>query len=179
MVLDPYVSAGSLPSCSQPSQRRSFHSCPERRFGPRGVLCCLCLLPCLWELGLVDALLRPLRLVRARGGKRSGPRVPSVGGPCGLRADRPARIRECLRMRETHRARGPWPTRPIPTVLLAAFFETTIGAPTALPGAAARRASRRTCYLVDPASSHMLVSKIKPCMCKYEPIHTVKLRMAH
>ncbi|KAL0641447.1 hypothetical protein Bca4012_103235 [Brassica carinata] len=22
------------------------------------------------------------------------------------------------------------------------------------------------CYLVDPASSHMLVSKIKPCMCK-------------
>nr|DAD47125.1 TPA_asm: hypothetical protein HUJ06_017062 [Nelumbo nucifera] len=22
--------------------------------------------------------------------------------------------------------------------------------------------------LVDPASSHMLVSKIKPCMCKYE-----------
>ena len=24
-------------------------------------------------------------------------------------------------------------------------------------------------YLVDPASSHMLVSKIKPCMSKYEP----------
>ena len=23
-------------------------------------------------------------------------------------------------------------------------------------------------YLVDPASSHMLVSKIKPCMCKYQ-----------
>ena len=34
-------------------------------------------------------------------------------------------------------------------------------------------------YLVDPASSHMLVSKIKPCMCKYELIQTVKLRMAH
>ena len=33
-----------------------------------------------------------------------------------------------------------------------------------------RWASPRTCYLVDPASSHMLVSKIKPCMCKYEPI---------
>ena len=39
--------------------------------------------------------------------------------------------------------------------------------------------SSRTCYLVDPASSHMLVSKIKPCMCKYEQIQTVKLRMAH
>ncbi|CAL5321736.1 unnamed protein product [Camellia sinensis] len=33
--------------------------------------------------------------------------------------------------------------------------------------------------MVDPASSHMLVSKIKPCMCKYELIQTVKLRMAH
>jgi hypothetical protein len=38
---------------------------------------------------------------------------------------------------------------------------------------------RWECYLVDPASSHMLVSKIKPCMCKYELIQTVKLRMAH
>ena len=25
-------------------------------------------------------------------------------------------------------------------------------------------------YLVDPASSHMLVSKIKPCMCQYTPL---------
>jgi hypothetical protein len=40
-------------------------------------------------------------------------------------------------------------------------------------------ASAKECYLVDPASSHMLVSKIKPCMCKYEQIQTVKLRMAH
>ena len=31
--------------------------------------------------------------------------------------------------------------------------------------------SVRECnYLVDPASSHMLVSKIKPCMCQYRPI---------
>ena len=34
-------------------------------------------------------------------------------------------------------------------------------------------------YLVDPASSHMLVSKTKPCMSKYERFRTVKLRMAH
>jgi hypothetical protein len=34
-------------------------------------------------------------------------------------------------------------------------------------------------YLVDPASSHMLVSKIKPCMSKYKQVYTVKLRMAH
>ena len=44
---------------------------------------------------------------------------------------------------------------------------------------ARRLASAKECYLVDPASSHMLVSKIKPCMCKYELIQTVKLRMAH
>ena len=30
--------------------------------------------------------------------------------------------------------------------------------------------SRLFSYLVDPASSHMLVSKIKPCMCQYTPI---------
>ena len=34
-------------------------------------------------------------------------------------------------------------------------------------------------YLVDPASSHMLVSKIKPCMSKYKHVCTVKLQMAH
>ena len=38
--------------------------------------------------------------------------------------------------------------------------------------------SRDGSYLVDPASSHMLVSKIKPCMSKYK-LYTVKLRMAH
>jgi|HubBroStandDraft_1064217.scaffolds.fasta_scaffold1019306_1 hypothetical protein len=27
----------------------------------------------------------------------------------------------------------------------------------------------RVRYLVDPASSHMLVSKIKPCMSKHKP----------
>ena len=29
----------------------------------------------------------------------------------------------------------------------------------------------QSCNLVDPASSHMLVSKIKPCMSKYKLIH--------
>jgi hypothetical protein len=38
---------------------------------------------------------------------------------------------------------------------------------------------KESSYLVDPASSHMLVSKIKPCMSKYKQICTVKLRMAH
>ena len=30
------------------------------------------------------------------------------------------------------------------------------------------RPKRTVTYLVDPASSHMLVSKIKPCMSKYK-----------
>jgi hypothetical protein len=37
----------------------------------------------------------------------------------------------------------------------------------------------RASNLVDPASSHTLVSKIKPCMSKYKQLYTVKLRMAH
>ena len=36
-----------------------------------------------------------------------------------------------------------------------------------------------TSNLVDPASSHTLVSKIKPCMCKYKDFYTLKLRTAH
>ncbi len=39
--------------------------------------------------------------------------------------------------------------------------------------------TKESSYLVDPASCHMLVSKIKPCMSKYKQIYTVKLRMAH
>jgi hypothetical protein len=42
-----------------------------------------------------------------------------------------------------------------------------------------RRRVAESSYLVDPASSHMLVSKIKPCMSKYKQVCTVKLRMAH
>ena len=42
---------------------------------------------------------------------------------------------------------------------------------TATPGSRFRPRAvgvRTISYLVDPASSHMLVSKIKPCKCKYE-----------
>jgi hypothetical protein len=37
---------------------------------------------------------------------------------------------------------------------------------------------RKGSNLVDPASSHMLVLKTKPCMSKYK-YYTAKLRMAH
>ena len=48
--------------------------------------------------------------------------------------------------------------------------------------AAEQSEAHTKCYdsnLVDPASSHTLVSKIKPCMCKYKRFCTVKLRTAH
>ena len=47
------------------------------------------------------------------------------------------------------------------------------------PAPVARWVRQKGSYLVDPASSHMLVSKIKPCMSKYKLLYTVKLRMAH
>ena len=47
--------------------------------------------------------------------------------------------------------------------------------PSGEPGPPGNLGIDEECYLVDPASSHMLVSKIKPCMCKYELIQIVKL----
>ena len=38
-----------------------------------------------------------------------------------------------------------------------------------LPRCEAKRVPRESVYLVDPASSHMLVSKIKPCKCQHMP----------
>lgn len=35
-----------------------------------------------------------------------------------------------------------------------------------------RVALANSSYLVDPASSHMLVSKIKPCMSKHKLLHS-------
>jgi hypothetical protein len=61
--------------------------------------------------------------------------------------------------------------------LLSDWFSLT--SPSVLGGVLGISGARGNSYLVDPASSHMLVSKIKPCMSKYKQICTVKLRMAH
>ena len=39
-------------------------------------------------------------------------------------------------------------------------------------GTSAGRNDGAHSYLVDPASSHMLVSKIKPCMSKYKRLYS-------
>ena len=57
--------------------------------------------------------------------------------------------------------------RGVGTAVMQAYFPRT------------RNLPQQGSYLVDPASSHMLVSKIKPCMSKYKLLYTVKLRMAH
>ena len=44
-----------------------------------------------------------------------------------------------------------------------------VGAALTKMGIPLRSPSLDGSYLVDPASSHMLVSKIKPCMSKYKP----------
>ena len=46
------------------------------------------------------------------------------------------------------------------------------GPPSTLSGALRRGIILNGSYLVDPASSHMLVSKIKPCMSKYKHLYS-------
>ena len=127
--------------------------------------------------------LRPSRRLGRPG--RSGPlRRPVRPRPsCGARrADRPSgspRAYGCGGSDGIGGGGRPRPagTRGPPRVRLERPPATAFSAPSRVRFARGR--SPRTRYLVDPASSHMLVSKIKPCMSKYELIQTVKLRMAH
>ncbi|KAL2224423.1 UNVERIFIED_CONTAM: hypothetical protein Sindi_3106700 [Sesamum indicum] len=97
------------------------------------------------------------------------------GGPQGARCvPRPAHGRTCP---------GRWPIASSPDLSDAEHTVGTRPRPLFAPKASVRRFVRTTpatvlgsshagggvgeeCYLVDPASSHMLVSKIKPCMFK-------------
>ena len=101
---------------------------------------------------------RPGGRTAGRGGKREGAGAGAgVPGSCGTRNLPPAS-----------------PFAP------AAAAAQRHAAPPAGGAARGRRGPRqRGRYLVDSASSHMLVSKIKPCMCKYKQSYKAKLRMAH
>ena len=94
---------------------------------------------------------RPIRAVAAERSK--SPRVVPASQP------RPSRFppRGRTGRVEMGRATGPWrPERHLQREPRSAGFR-----PCGL--------WTRSSYLVDPASSHMLVSKIKPCMSKYRP----------
>ncbi|KAL2225671.1 UNVERIFIED_CONTAM: hypothetical protein Sindi_3125600 [Sesamum indicum] len=104
---------------------------------------------------------------------RCTPRAAARGGPQGARCvPRPAHGRTCP---------GRWPIASSPDLSDAEHTVGTRPRPLFAPKASVRRFVRTTpatvlgsshagggvgeeCYLVDPASSHMLVSKIKPCM---------------
>ena len=116
----------------------------------------------------------PHRWERAGRTLREDSRKESLLGPCALfwapgpsrslstLADLPVETSSCVRFGGA----GLF-SRLAPRCLLPSF------------GRAAAWVRQKGSYLVDPASSHMLVSKIKPCMSKYKLLYTVKLRMAH
>lgn len=160
-----------------PNQR-----CFERRSDTQfGSLCCIpaskALVP-LVDSFLVDA---PRG---ASAGPRSRPRVPRV--PRGLRVADVDRAGVLVASdAERHVGLGPLaPFANVPSERLRSAphdrrARPCPSSPSGKPGPPGGAGIDEECYLVDPASSHMLVSKIKPCMCKYELIQTVKLRMAH
>ncbi|KAL2224476.1 UNVERIFIED_CONTAM: hypothetical protein Sindi_2979400 [Sesamum indicum] len=108
------------------------------------------------------------------------------GGPQGARCvPRPAHGRTCP---------GRWPIASSPDLSDAEHTVGTRPRPLFAPKASVRRFVRTTpatvlgsshagggvgeeCYLVDPASSHMLVSKIKPCMLILELIRATNPRL--
>jgi hypothetical protein len=104
-----------------------------------------------------------------------------TGGPQRRHEEEDAVDRAAPQPRGSTRCSQRWaaayPQRCQPTANLVAYpvpGRSRPGPGPAMPWCVAGQAS----YLVDPASSHMLVSKIKPCMSKYKQC-TVKLRMAH
>ena len=143
--------------------------------GEAGFLCCV---PTSVEF---ECEAVPLRRAPPRGRGANLAAAP-VFQSSGLPPNWPTRDRSCFRMQNAMPARGPPPPRP--PVSSRSCSKRTTSSPVSAPrligvGDRAGRGVAKECYLVDPASSHMLVSKIKPCMCKYELIQTVKLRMAH
>ena len=89
----------------------------------------------------------------AAGAKQTG----RVVGPPPCKRESPTKTRESPPV--------PWSSSQVP--LKAAAAAAVVATP---PGLLCLWRRYLTNYLVDPASSHMLVSKIKPCMCQYTPI---------
>ena len=94
-------------------------------------------------------------------GCAKGPRVPSTTTE---RPPLPGRERtQAPRLSQTR------PSRSDPSPRHGASLEFSCRLVRTPPGVLPRGDEQRISYLVDPASSHMLVSKIKPCMSKYRP----------
>ena len=96
-------------------------------------------------------------------------------------------------MRKTHQAvmvgwlRGKFPLPPAVPKVVPIWWGSSVSSRAVRNPSTARggvcvppqRGAKCDSNLVDSASSHTLVSKIKPCMSKYKRLYTVKLRTAH
>ena len=103
--------------------------------------------------------------------RRAGAAQPAIGGTPSKRANIRWRVLTPAQRGDTDKCETRARTHCCSTQ--EAFIQT--------PSNSQRRRSaapRFGSYLVDPASSHMLVSKIKPCMSKYKYC-TAKLQTAH
>ena len=114
--------------------------------------------------------------------------VPVRGGRCvscgGAHKKRPPKLAkknpEKTGVTRYGRRRGDPLRRPAPSESINVLTRSSehVAAPPGRGGSSERGGKTHGRYLVDPASSYMLVSKIKPCRSKYRP-YTAKLRMAH
>ena len=142
-----------------------------------GILCCL---PIVKVFGCV-ALPIPAHASRGYGADNNHARCPVCAVDV-VRPRRYSRVRSCSGMWNATRRRvfDPivYPSH-CPSTRRTPVRRLGLSSAPAAGGEPCDADVTKECYLVDPASSHMLVSKIKPCMCKYELIQTVKLRMAH
>jgi hypothetical protein len=79
-----------------------------------------------------------------------------------------------------HRVQMPWSVLPARVTLLRSgtVLHAPVGGsaerppPVIILGPLGRGLAAHDSYLVDSASSHMLVSKIKPCMSKYKQLYS-------
>nr|TKS08433.1 hypothetical protein D5086_0000103140 [Populus alba] len=167
---DPFASsdAGTIslglrtcaPNC-RPAAPITLSLRPWVRCGEAGFLCCV---PTSVEF---ECEAVPLRRAPPRG-RGANLVAPSVFQSSGIPPNWPTRDRSCFRMRNMMPAWGPLPLRSPHSSLLCSIRTTSppISASCLISvGDRAGRGVAKECYLVDPASSHMLVSKIKPCMC--------------
>nr|TKR97781.1 hypothetical protein D5086_0000209810 [Populus alba] len=155
------VRVGRLRACApncRPAAPITLSPRPRVPCGEAGFLCCV---PTSVEF---ECEAVPLRRAPPRGRGANLAAAP-VFQSSGIPPNWPTRDRSCFRMRNAMPARGPPPLRPSRSSRSCSIRTTSspISAPRLI--GVGDRVVAKECYLVDPASSHMLVSKIKPCMC--------------
>ena len=139
---------------------------------------------CVWIVSKNQSSAHPAPTldVRLRGSKCATREVASK-----LHLGRPiCALRDISQLIASHESTRPWGRHWCFAIGCCLEDHTILCKPNYLAELLSRQSFRGRCWgvlledsnLVDPASSHTLVSKIKPCMSKYK-YYTAKLRMAH